>query len=208
MIALRASETSGCTRRLWPGQSGCSLTAAPGRRALESRFRRTSKRDTDGREHQQDHAVTYELVPEPDVRDDDRRVEERQHGREREEEDEGPNHAAGREDDRQDPQQSIPRSVDADEAGLRVGMHRQAEARRGRDRIEECAQPEERDDDADEAGDPDRPGSHVRWTTSLIAGSVYPAGASSQSTTRVVPPAGRRRPASMSGITWGSSAAA
>src|SRR5262245_47180783 len=49
---------------------------------------------------------------------------------------------------------------------------------------------------------------HARRTTSLIAGSPYAAGASSQSTTRVVTSAGRRRPASMRGITWGSSAAA
>jgi hypothetical protein len=49
---------------------------------------------------------------------------------------------------------------------------------------------------------------HARRTTSLIAGSAYAAGASSQSTTRVVTSAGRRRPASMRGITSGSSAAA
>jgi hypothetical protein len=42
---------------------------------------------------------------------------------------------------------------------------------------------------------------------SLIAGSPYAAGASSQSTTRVVTSAGRKRPASISGITSGWSAA-
>src|SRR5262249_58617974 len=108
------------------------------------------------------------------------------HGGEREEQDERSNHAAEHEDEREGTQQRVPRSIDAHEAGLRIGMHREAEARRGRDRIEKGAHPEERDDDADETGEPDRPGSHVRRTTSLIAGSMYAAGASSQSTTRVV----------------------
>src|SRR5262249_2936014 len=102
----------------------------------------------------------------------------------------------------------VPRSVDADEAGLGVGMHRQAEARRRRDRIEERSHAEEQDDDAHEAGEPDGLGSHGRRTTSLIAGSTQAPAASSQSTTRVVISAGRRRPASMSGMTSWSSAAA
>ena len=68
--------------------------------------------------------MPHQLVAEPDLRDDDPGVEERQDGREAEEKDERLEHAARGQDEGDGAEQGVPGSVDTDERRLRVSMYR------------------------------------------------------------------------------------